>query len=99
MVTENGAAMDDVVENGRVDDRERIAYIRDHLIAAHRSIQDGVDLRGWFVWALLDTWEFWLGYQGRFGLIHVDYQTQQRTVKSSGRWFREVMAHNGFDVP
>jgi beta-glucosidase len=98
MITENGAAMDDVVEDGRVEDPERIAYIRDHLIAAHRSIQDGVDLRGWFVWALLDTWEFWLGYQGRFGLIHVDYQTQHRTVKSSGRWFGDVMAHNGFDV-
>lgn len=100
IVTENGAAVDDVVaEDGSVNDPERIAYIRDHLIAAHGSIQKGVDLRGWFVWALLDTWEFWLGFKGRFGLIHVDYQTQQRTVKSSGRWFRDVMATNGFEAP
>ena len=61
-------------------------------------IEEGIDLRGWYVWSLLDTWEFWLGYQGRFGLIHVDYDSLVRTVKASGRWFAPVMADNGFEA-
>jgi beta-glucosidase len=100
ILTENGAAYPDVVAaDGTVDDPDRIAYLREHFIAAHKAIEQGVDLRGWYVWSLLDTWEFSLGYKGRFGLIHVDYETQQRTVKSSGHWFREVMAGNGFEAP
>jgi beta-glucosidase len=100
IMTESGATFEDVVTpDGRVEDAERIAFIRDFLVVAHDAIADGVDLRGWFVWALLDTWEFWLGYEGRFGLVHVDYDTQVRTVKDSGRWFRDVMAANGFDAP
>jgi beta-glucosidase len=98
IVTENGVAFDDQVVDGRVDDPERIEYLRDHFIAAHDAIQQGVDLRGWYVWALLDTWEFSLGFKGRFGLIHVDYETLARTVKDSGRWFARVMADNGFDA-
>jgi beta-glucosidase len=97
-VSENGAAFDDVVEDGRVADPERIAYIRDHLIEAHGAIQDGVDLRGWFVWSQLDTWEYMSGFKGRFGLVHVDYETQRRTVKDSGWWYRDVMAANGFEL-
>jgi beta-glucosidase len=99
ILTENGVAFEDQVVDGRVDDPERIEYLRDHFVAAHRAIEDGVDLRGWYVWALLDTWEFSLGFKGRFGLIHVDYESQRRTVKDSGRWFAQVMANNGFDTP
>ena len=97
IVTENGVAFDDQVVDGRVDDGERIDYLRDHFIAAHHAIEQGVDLRGWYVWALLDTWEFSLGFKGRFGLIHVNYDTLARTIKDSGRWFAEVMANNGLE--
>jgi beta-glucosidase len=97
VMTENGAAFADTVTDGRVNDVARVEYIRAHLQAAHRAIEEGVDLRGWFVWSLLDTWEFSLGYKGRFGLVHVDYETQRRTIKDSGWWFRGVMANNGFE--
>jgi beta-glucosidase len=97
-VTENGATYPDVVVDGRVEDPERIAFIRDHLIVAHEAIADGVDLRGWFVWSLLDTWEYMVGRTARFGLVHVDYDTQRRTVKDSGWWYRDVMATGGFQA-
>jgi beta-glucosidase len=100
IVTENGGAFTDTVTgDGTVDDPERLAFIRDHLVAAHAAIEEGIALRGWYVWSLLDTWEFWLGVQARFGLIHIDYDTLKRTVKTSGRWFRDVMADNGFEAP
>jgi beta-glucosidase len=95
-MTENGATYPDVVVDGRVEDHERIAYIRDHLIAAHEAIEDGIDLRGWFVWSLLDTWEYMVGFTARFGLVHVDYETLHRTIKDSGWWYRDVIAANGF---
>jgi beta-glucosidase len=99
IVTENGAAFDDTVADGNVLDDQRIEYLRDHFVAAHDALDQGVDLRGWYVWALLDTWEFSLGFKGRFGLIHVDYDTLTRTVKDSGRWFADVMANNALEVP
>jgi beta-glucosidase len=95
VLTEFGAAFDDALVDGRVDDGQRVAFLRDHLAAAHRSIQDGIDLRGCYVWSLLDTWEFWLGCTARFGLVHIDYPTQQRTIKASGYWYRDVIANHG----
>jgi beta-glucosidase len=97
VVTEVGAAYDDIVVDCKVDDHARLAFLRDHLIAAHRSIDEGVDLRGLYVWSLLDTWEFWLGCTARFGLVHVDYETKQRTIKASGHWYRDVIAANGLE--
>jgi beta-glucosidase len=97
-VTENGATYPDVLVDGRVADPARIAFIRDHLIVAHEAIEDGVDLRGWFVWSLLDTWEYMVGRTARFGLVHVDYDTQRRTIKDSGWWYRDVMAAGGFEA-
>ncbi|WP_028922254.1 glycoside hydrolase family 1 protein [Pseudonocardia acaciae] len=95
-IGELGASFaDTVTEDGRVHDRARIDYLADHVKAAHRAIEAGVDLRGMFVWSLLDTYEFNLGYGTRFGLIRVDYETQQRTIKDSGYWFRDVVAANG----
>ncbi|WP_157244358.1 family 1 glycosylhydrolase [Nonomuraea typhae] len=89
-VAENGAAFPDTVTaGGTVEDAARVAYIRDHLQAAHRAIRAGVDLRGWSVWSLLDDPDH------RFGLIHVDRATQRRTSKVSGHWYREVIAANG----
>ena len=87
MVTENGAAFDDEVDaDGRVRDVGRLDYLRRHFTAAHRAIERGVDLRGYLVWSLLDNFEWGYGYSKRFGIVHVDYDTQVRTVKDSGRW-------------
>jgi beta-glucosidase len=93
-ITENGAAFTDEVTQGRVHDPARIAYLRAHLTAAHRAIADGVDLRGYFAWSLLDNFEWAFGYAKRFGLIHVDYETQTRTPKDSAFWYRDVIAEN-----
>jgi beta-glucosidase len=98
-IVEIGTAVKDSVRNGKVNDPKRIAYLRDHLIAAHAAIGDGVDLRGAFIWSLLDGWEFNDGLSLRYGLIHVDYETQHRTIKASGHWYRDVIAANGFDLP
>lgn len=99
MVTENGAAYPDIVDGeGRVDDPQRVEYLSGHLRAAHAAISDGVDLRGYFVWSLLDNFEWALGYRKRFGLIHVDYATQRRTLKSSAHWYRRVISTGGLPV-
>jgi beta-glucosidase len=94
MVTENGAAYEDRVEDGRVADVERIAYLRAHLSAAHDAIQAGADLRGYLAWSLLDNFEWAYGYDKRFGLVRVDYETQERLPKDSAAWYRSVMASN-----
>jgi beta-glucosidase len=99
-VTENGAAYpDEVTAEGRVHDPERIAYLRLHLAAAHEAMTAGVDLRGYFVWSLLDNFEWAYGYGQRFGLVHVDYATQERTLKDSARWYRDVITRNGLTAP
>ncbi len=98
-ITENGAAFDDVVDhNGEVHDPERVAYLDAHLRACHEAISEGVPLGGYFAWSLLDNFEWALGYSKRFGLVHVDYTTQQRTPKSSARWFSQVARRNGLDA-
>jgi beta-glucosidase len=91
-VTENGAAFPE----GIADD-DRIAYLDAHLRAAHRAIEDGADLRGYFVWSLMDNFEWAYGYGKRFGLIHVDYETLARTPKDSARWYAQVTRRNGLD--
>ena len=91
-ITENGVSDDD-----RLDDRDRIAFLAEHLRAAHRAIAEGVDLRGYFVWSLLDNFEWALGYEKRFGIVHVDYETLERTPKASAHWFRDVVARNGVE--
>jgi len=91
-VTENGAAFDDVVgPDGRVYDERRQAYLESHFAAAARAVADGVPLRGYFVWSLLDNFEWAEGYDKRFGLVYVDYNTQERTVKDSGRWYADML--------
>ncbi|MCX5195458.1 GH1 family beta-glucosidase [Streptomyces sp. NBC_00249] len=93
LVTENGAAYEDHVDpRGRVRDTERIAYLRTHLAAVHRAIADGADVRGYFLWSLLDNFEWAHGYSKRFGIVHVDFATQRRTPKDSARWYAEVVA-------
>ncbi|AEW92440.1 MULTISPECIES: GH1 family beta-glucosidase [Streptomycetaceae] len=91
LITENGAAFDDQPDaSGMVHDPDRIRYIHDHLAAAHRAISDGAPVRGYFVWSLLDNFEWSHGYGKRFGLVRVDRATQVRTPKSSARWYAEV---------
>jgi beta-glucosidase len=95
-VTENGAAFDDRVDAvGRVDDGDRVAYLREHLAGCRRAIADGVDLRGYFVWSLLDNFEWAYGYSRRFGIVHVDYATGARIPKRSAHWYRGVIARHG----
>ncbi|MEU8587992.1 GH1 family beta-glucosidase [Streptomyces sp. NPDC048664] len=87
-VTENGAAYDDRPDaDGRVHDPERIAYLHAHLSAVHRALADGADVRGYFLWSLMDNFEWSYGYGRRFGAVYVDYATLARTPKSSARWY------------
>jgi beta-glucosidase len=79
------------VASDRVHDAERLDYLRRHFTAAHRAIERGVDLRGYLVWSLLDNFEWGYGYSKRFGIVHVDYDTQQRTVKDSGLWLASLI--------
>jgi beta-glucosidase len=93
-VTENGAAFDDLPSGGRIADERRIAYLHSHLGAVHAAIRDDVPIKGYFVWSLLDNFEWALGYSKRFGVVYVDYATQARLVKDSGHWYRAVASAN-----
>jgi beta-glucosidase len=96
-VTENGAAFEDnVIKDGKVQDDDRIVFLRDHLMSTYRAIQDGVRLKGYAVWSIIDNFEWAEGYSKRFGLVHTDYQTLKRTPKKSFYWYKQVIANNGF---
>jgi beta-glucosidase len=95
-ITENGVSFDDGPdENGRIDDQRRLDYLDAHFRAAHRAIQSGVPLAGYFVWSLLDNFEWARGYLQRFGIVWVDYETLARTPKNSALWYKEVIVRNG----
>ena len=95
-IIENGAAFpDEISPDGLVHDPRRVNYLRDHIGAVHAALQDGVDVRGYFAWSLLDNFEWAQGYSKRFGLIYVDYPTQRRVIKDSGHWYAQVVAQNG----
>jgi beta-glucosidase len=87
--------VDWVARDGRVHDRQRIDYTTRYLLALRQAIDDGVQVKGYFHWSIMDNFEWAVGFQQRFGLIHVDYSTQKRTVKDSAYWYREVIATNG----
>jgi beta-glucosidase len=91
-VTENGAAFHDRRDNGSVEDPARTSYIERHLHAIARAIEDGVPVYGYFVWSLLDNFEWTRGYSKRFGLVYVDYETLERVPKTSYRWYRDFIA-------
>ncbi len=91
-ITENGMPCADRLENGGVHDPERIDYLRRHLVALAEAKAEGVDIRGYFYWSLLDNFEWDSGYAKRFGLVHVDYATQQRTLKDSAHWYARLIA-------
>jgi beta-glucosidase len=89
-ITESGAAFEDDVRDGKVDDDRRIDYLRRYLVEVHRALQEGVRVKGHFVWSFLDNFEWADGLSRRLGLVYVDYRTQQRIVKKSGRWYSEL---------
>jgi beta-glucosidase len=94
-ITENGAAFkDEVSADGKVHDPRRLDYLRNHFTQTRLAMHDGVDVRGYFVWSLLDNFEWGHGYSKRFGVVHVDYATQKRTLKDSGEWYAGVIASN-----
>ena len=91
-VTENGAAFPDIRQNGSVEDPARTSYIERHLGAIARALEAGVPVQGYFVWSLLDNFEWALGYSKRFGIVFVDYETLERVPKASYRWYRDFIA-------
>jgi beta-glucosidase len=96
-ITENGSAFADPPSaiDGSINDPLRVAYLDSHLKAARKAIEQGVNLRGYFAWSLLDNYEWSHGYTKRFGIVHVDYTTQERTIKNSGRFYSDVIRTNG----
>jgi beta-glucosidase len=99
-ITENGCAAEDYVNpEGEVNDSERVTYLHRHLAAAARAIRDGANLAGYFVWSLLDNFEWAWGYQKRFGIVFVDFGTQRRIPKSSAKFYADVARANAVPVP
>jgi beta-glucosidase len=96
VVTENGMAGTEwMLENGTVPDPHRIDFHNRYLRACARAVAEGIPVRGYFAWSLMDNFEWSQGFKPRYGLIYVDYQTQTRTLKDSARWYREVIRSNG----
>jgi len=91
LVTENGTCLPDQLENGKVHDPDRIKYFEDHLTAILKAKQEGVNVNGYFVWSPTDNFEWDKGFRTRFGLVYIDFQTLQRTMKDSGSWFQEFL--------
>jgi beta-glucosidase len=97
-ITENGAAFrDEVSPDGRIHDERRTDYLRQHIGQLRLAMQDGVEVSGYFVWSLLDNFEWSQGFTKRFGVIRVDYETQKRTIKDSGAWYARLIATNQLD--
>ena len=94
-ITENGCAYDDPKIEGRISDPRRIEYLDLHLRAVRDAIDAGVDIRGYFEWSLMDNFEWALGYDKRFGIVHIDFETLERTPRESAYWYRDVIAANG----
>jgi len=96
-ITENGASFTDVVENGEVRDPLRVVFLEGYMEAAAQAIRDGANLHGYFIWSLLDNFEWSEGYSKRFGLTYVDHVSQKRIIKNSGRWVAEMIRRQNVD--
>ena len=95
-MTENGISLSDRVSlDGEVHDPLRIDFLQRYLSALSQALADGADVRGYFHWSIMDNFEWAEGYKQRFGLVHVDYETQKRTPKDSARWYAEFTGRNG----
>ncbi len=98
-ITENGTSSEDTVRaDGQIYDLDRIMYLRNYLRQLQRAVAEGVPVRGYFLWSLMDNFEWIFGYEKRFGLIHVDFETQRRTPKLSASFYRDVVARNAIGV-
>ena len=98
-ITENGAAFADAVgPDGKVHDPHRLDYLKQHFIQTRLAMQDGVDVRGYFPWSLTDNFEWAYGFSKRFGLVRVDYETQERTLKESGEWYTQLIESNKLEA-
>jgi beta-glucosidase len=96
IISENGMARNDAVgSDGRVHDPERINFLRGYLRELRRACAEGIDVRGYFLWSIMDNFEWAAGYSQRFGIVYVDYPTGRRIVKDSALWYKEVIASNG----
>ena len=94
-ITENGCSADDVVTaDGRIEDTDRVMYLRNHLTHLHRAAAEGFPVKGYFLWSLLDNFEWVDGYSKRFGIHYVDFKTEKRTAKLSAEWYREAIRRN-----
>jgi beta-glucosidase len=91
-ITENGMASVDALQDGQIDDQQRIDYVRTHLEALKAAMDQGIDVRGYFLWSLMDNFEWNSGYAKRFGIVWVDYDTLERTPKASALWYRDYIA-------
>jgi len=90
-ITENGACYNmGVDDNGVVEDQPRLDYLESHLNVLADAIENGIPMHGYFAWSLMDNYEWAEGYKMRFGIVHVDYQTQKRTIKNSGHWYKNL---------
>jgi beta-glucosidase len=97
-ITENGCSADDVITaDGRIEDTDRVMYLRNHLTHLHRAASEGYPIKGYFLWSLLDNYEWADGYSKRFGIHYVDFKTQTRTPKLSAEWYREVISRNAVE--
>ncbi len=97
-LTENGCAYPDKIENGKINDSKRIEFYKKYLLAVKKSIDDGADVRGYMTWTLMDNFEWALGFEKRFGLIHVDFDTLKRTPKESYYFYKDLIKNNGFNL-
>ncbi|GAA0357103.1 GH1 family beta-glucosidase [Bacillus horti] len=97
-ITENGSCYNDEVEHGRVKDEGRIAYLKQHLAALQQSIDSGVNIQGYLTWSLLDNFEWAFGYSMRFGIVHVDFNTLERTKKDSYLWLKQTISNGWFEL-
>ncbi len=95
-ITENGAAFDDLLVSGRIDDQRRIRFYQDYLTELRKAMDLGARVRGFFAWSFLDNFEWTEGYSKRFGLVHVDFESLDRTPKASASWYQSVIEENGF---
>src|SRR4030095_14332836 len=94
LVTENGAAFSDEVVNGEINDTKRLKFIQDYVKQVLRAKKEGLKVGGYFIWSFMDNFEWAYGYGARFGIVWVDYQTQLRIVKASGKWYKEFLSQH-----
>lgn len=97
-ITENGSCYNNEVENGKVNDQGRIDYLKQHLVSLNRAMQSGVNIKGYLTWSLLDNFEWAEGYKMRFGIVHVNYRTLERTKKESFYWYQHMLKNRFFEV-